>query len=324
MSEDTNLKVSSSQAPKLSSSGGWAAPIALGLVTAGFSVLNPVLLVMVPIAFMALGLAPRKPFLVLIAVVLLISTFTGKADGVLWYYARGWSLILSAWFIFAVLLMPNAALITRAITAIGGSLASVALLFAVNRSGWYSLDFAVVHQLRSAAGDIAGFWNQQLAGKPWASEMESAIFRFTDFQAGTYPAMIAIASLSGLALAWWVWRRISIRDAAPLGRLREFKFNDELVWVVVIGAALLVLPLHGAADRAGANLLTFMAALYALRGLAVIIALFGAPTLFGAFFGALVLLMLYPIVMATTLMVGLTDTWLDLRARRLRQDNEKH
>ena len=58
---------------------------------------------------------------------------------------------------------------------------------------------------------------------------------------------------------------------------------------------------------------------------AVIVALFGSPSLLGALVGALLFLMLYPIMMATTLMVGLTDTWLDLRARRLtRQDNEKH
>ena len=62
-----------------------------------------------------------------------------------------------------------------------------------------------------------------------------------------------------------------------------------------------------------------------VRGLAVILALFGSPSVLGAMFGVLLVLMLYPIVMATTLMVGLTDTWLDLRARRLtRQDNEKH
>ena len=68
-----------------------------------------------------------------------------------------------------------------------------------------------------------------------------------------------------------------------------------------------------------------MAALYAVRGLAVILSLFGSPSVLGTLFGILVFLMLYPIVMATTLMVGLTDTWLDLRARRAtRQDNEKH
>jgi hypothetical protein len=109
-----------------------------------------------------------------------------------------------------------------------------------------------------------------------------------------------------------------------LGRLRDFRFSDELVWIVVAGIVLVVFPFAAPVTRTGANLLTFMAALYALRGVAVMLSLFGTPGVVGGVFGGIVFLMLYPIVMATTLMVGLTDTWLDLRARRLtRQDNEK-
>jgi hypothetical protein len=97
-----------------------------------------------------------------------------------------------------------------------------------------------------------------------------------------------------------------------------------LVWIVVVGALLVVFPFNAPVTRTGANLLTFMAALYALRGLAVMLALWGTPGFLGVVFGLIIFLLLYPVVMATTLMVGLTDTWLDLRARRLtRQDNEK-
>ena len=58
----------------------------------------------------------------------------------------------------------------------------------------------------------------------------------------------------------------------------------------------------------------------ALRGFAVMLSLYGTPGLFGVVFSLIIFVFLYPIVMATTLMVGLTDTWLDLRAR---QRNEK-
>lgn len=303
----------------------WGTPILLGIITAGFSVLNPTLLVFVPLAFMLVALQPRKLVFVVIALILLALQFSSKVDGVLWWYARGWALIVSAWFVLAVVFMPNRTVLPRSLAAVAGSFASVALLFTFNRAGWYSVDFAIAHQLRRAASDLVAFWMKQLADKPWAADMESAIYSFTKFQTATYPAMIAIASLTGLALAWWVWRRVSVQEARPLGALRDFKFSDELVWVVVLGAALMVLPLHAAADRAGANLLVFMAALYAVRGFAVMIALFGAPTLLGVLFGAIVLLLLYPVVMATTLMVGLTDTWLDLRARPFtKKNNEKH
>jgi hypothetical protein len=32
--------------------------------------------------------------------------------------------------------------------------------------------------------------------------------------------------------------------------------------------------------------------------------------------GGVLFLLLYPLVMATTVLVGVTDTWLDIRARR--------
>ena len=89
------------------------------------------------------------------------------------------------------------------------------------------------------------------------------------------------------------------------------------------GLLMVVLPAGAALARTGANLLVFMAALYTLRGFAVMLWMFGTPTVLGAAFGAIIFLLLYPIVMATTLMVGLTDTWLDLRARRKKQDYEK-
>lgn len=305
----------------------WPYVVTLALAVAGFSVLNPMLLIFVPVAFMLVALEPRKPWLMLVAVILLATTFTGSAsssEGVLWWYSRGWALIVSAWFVVAIALMPSASLISRSIAAVAGSVVSAGLLFVVNRSGWIQLDWAIGRQLRNTAADVTSFWTGRLEEKPWATDLTSAIYRFADFQTNTYPAMLAIASLAGLALSWWLWRRLSVQERNPLGPLRDFRFRDELVWLVVIGAALVVLPLGVAATRTGTNVLLFMAALYAVRGFAVILALFGSPSLLGALFGALLFFMLYPIVMATTLMVGLSDTWLDLRARRLRQDNEKH
>jgi hypothetical protein len=302
--------------------------VTLALVVAGFSVLNPMLLIFVPVAFMLVALEPRRAWMMMVAVVLLATTFTGAPDGagaVLWWYSRGWALIVSAWFVIAIALMPTSSLISRSLAAVAGAIVSTAVLFFANRNGWVQLDWAVARQLRNTAADVTGYWGGRVEGKPWASDLTGAIYRFTDFQANTYPAMLAIATLAGLALAWWLWRRLSVQERNPLSPLREFRFRDELVWLVVVGAILVALPLNVTATRTGTNLLLFMAALYAVRGLAVIIALFGSPSVLGAMFGVLLVLMLYPIVMATTLMVGLSDTWLDLRARRLtRQDNEKH
>lgn len=288
--------------------------------------MNPMLLIFVPLAFLLLGLEPRKRWLMLAAVALLATTFTGQSSGdVIWWFGRGWALIVAAWFVAAMTLLPAATVTSRALAAVGGATASAGVLFVANRSGWIQLDFAIGRELRNSAADVATFWTARLQEQPWASDLTQTVYRFAEFQSNTFPAMLAIATLAGLTLAYFLWRRLSVQERYPLGPLRDFRFRDELVWLVVAGAALIALPLGMAATRAGTNLLLFMGALYAVRGLAVILALFGSPSLLGMLFGMLLFLMLYPIVMATTLMVGLTDTWLDLRARRLtRQDNEKH
>jgi hypothetical protein len=106
-----------------------------------------------------------------------------------------------------------------------------------------------------------------------------------------------------------------VRDANPLSALREFRFRDELVWLVVAAVLLVVLPLGQIASRAGTNLATFMGALYALRGLAIIVALVGVPSPLGVLFGLMALAFLFPIMIASTVVLGLTDTWVDLRSR---------
>jgi hypothetical protein len=148
-------------------------------------------------------------------------------------------------------------------------------------------------------------------------EVQRAVFKATELQAKLYPAMLALASLAALGIAWWTFGRVARGESNPLRPLREFRFRDELIWLLIAGAALMVLPLNELATRAGQNVLTFMGVLYALRGVAVLVVLGGgAPGPLGMLFGALLVVFLYPLVMATTFLVGLSDTWLDIRARR--------
>src|SRR5690606_1867006 len=86
-----------------------------------------------------------------------------------------------------------------------------------------------------------------------------------------------------------------------------------MVWLLVAGIALIVAPVGGAAMRTGANLIAFMGALYALRGLGVVLSLAGGTGAVGVLLATLAVLFLYPMVMAAAFLVGLTDTWLDLR-----------
>lgn len=297
-------------------SAGLGVMIALALVTAGLSTINAALLVVVPLSFLLISLPPRRNALIALAVLLLALSFWGRDGGTIWWFGRGWALMLSAWFVVAVALLTHQSLTGRVLTAVAGAAGSAAVLFMIDRRSWQTVDFSIGQQLRNSAADIRSFWTARMSDERWASDMSLALDRFADWQAAAYPAMLGIASLAGLALAWWVWRRLVARDAHPLGRMRDFRFSDHLVWVALIGIVLVVLPFGSALTRTGANLLAFMGALYALRGLAVLLWLYGTPGILGSVLAALVFLLLYPIVMVTTLMVGLTDTWLDLRTRQ--------
>jgi hypothetical protein len=295
---------------------GWGITLVLGLLVAAFSTINPALLIFVPLAFLLVALPPRRGPLVVLGLVLLAVSFLGQRGGTFWWFGRGWALVLSAWFVMSLALLPQLKLTARLLAAVGGAAASAALLFLVNRRGWDTVDFTISQELRNGAADIRSFWTARMGDEPWVADMSTAVDRFADWQANAYPAMLAVASLAGLTLAWFLWRRLAARDPRPLGRLRDFRFSDHLVWVAVGGVLLLVLPFGAALTRTGANLVAFMAALYALRGFAVMLSLYGAPGLLGSVLAAMVFLLLYPIVMVTTLMVGLTDTWLDLRTRK--------
>ncbi len=125
-----------------------------------------------------------------------------------------------------------------------------------------------------------------------------------------------MASLAALGVSGYVLGRLS-SGYGGLGPLREFRFADQLVWLLVGGLLLLVLPLGSAAFRVGENAAVFMGLLYLLRGLAIMIWV-GAAVLTCAWSGwllALAGLLLYPVVAGTALVLGLSDTWLDLRGR---------
>jgi hypothetical protein len=134
--------------------------------------------------------------------------------------------------------------------------------------------------------------------------------------AAFFPALLALAGLAGLSLAWAWHRRIARRPLGPaLPGFAAFEFNDQLVWGWVVGLALCLLPLPPAGRVVGLNLLLVWAVLYAVRGLAVFRA--GSrrvPTPVMATL-TLVAMLLLPFVVGGLTLLGLADTWLDFRRR---------
>jgi hypothetical protein len=296
---------------------GWAVVALLALATMVLSVVQPALLIFVPLALLLVGLPPRRPVLLALAGLILWLTFREvPAEPTLWYFERGWALVLGAWFLLAVTLLPQWRFLPRALLALAGSVVTASLFLLASRGGFQRLDGLLSDQLRGAARNAVATWSRLVGLDRVSEDLTSAVYAAAELQVKLYPAMLALASLAALGIAWWSFGRLAHGDRAPLGSLREFRFRDELVWLLVGSVLLLGLPLDALATRVGENVLTFMAVLYVLRGAAVLLVIGGVPGPLGIAVGVLLVVFLYPFVMATAFLVGLSDTWLDIRKRR--------
>ncbi len=134
--------------------------------------------------------------------------------------------------------------------------------------------------------------------------------------AALFPAGLALAALIGVRISWAWYQRIARTPLLPPARpFREFRFNDQLVWLLVASvAALLLSPSHGVTLAAG-NVLAVVATLYAARGAAIVrMSLLRASPFF---IGILLLIMfpLFTVVPIGLALLGVADTWLDFRRR---------
>jgi hypothetical protein len=276
----------------------------------------PGLLIFVPFALLAIALPPRRPLVLGAGMLVLALTFMSPPAGVAWYVERGWALLLGGWFLAAIALLPRSGFLTRGLAAVGASFATAAALFLLGGASFDRIDERVASQLQARADTAVLTWRRWDLAAGMRDQLEASAYQIADLRALLFPGLLALSSLAALAIAWWAVRRLSGAAERPLAPLKEFRFPDALVWLLIAGVALVLLPVSGLAERAGSNLLTVMAALYALRGAAVLLVLGSATGPFGVVMAAVLVLLLYPLVVVTTVLVGLSDTWLDIRTRR--------
>ena len=240
----------------------------------------------------------------------------------------GWGMLVAAVFGVVCVATGVRPLLGRALAAVGVALALGATAFAVgDGSAMQARRVASAELERRAAQGLAQWdaqtrtpeWRDLTARNPDLVEKEERVREyFTALPASgivALPAVLALETLAALGLAWALFHRLSrTRIGPPLARLREFRFNDQLVWGLVVGITLLILPALAELREAGINLIVFFGALYLLRG-------FGVLTWFlnprGLVLAALVLVapIAWPFFSAAALWFGLGDTWFDWRSR---------
>jgi hypothetical protein len=181
--------------------------------------------------------------------------------------------------------------------------------------GWTEVQRAIEQDLWRSNRELIMRLGQAAPGARGAGlldEMSTMVRTIGSF----YPALLMLASLAGLRLAWAWHHRIARRPlGAPPAGFAAFEFNDQLVWGWVVGLALCLLPLPQVWTEVGANLLMVWGVLYAVRGLAVFSV--GSKRVPGPVIATLtvVAMFLLPFVVGGLTLLGLADTWLDFRRR---------
>lgn len=293
----------------------WPRALALFGVTLALSVVEPLVLIGVPYVLLVL-LMPRGrfPALLAAALALLVVSGGGARDG-LWFVERGWAILLGGWFVALTLRWPASSFAGRALGSLAGSLSVAALVAAVRPGSWEVLDWLVADRVRSGVATALQAFRVLQDQDAVPPALVATVYETAELQARIFPAMIGLASVAALGVAWWMYQRLARGENAGLGPVREFRFNDQLVWLFIGGLGLLLLGGEGGWSRAGSNAVVFMGALYALRGIGVVLFFSGGLSAAGAILLALGLLFLAPVVLVSALVIGLGDTWLDLRER---------
>ena len=240
--------------------------------------------------------------------------------------ARGWALLLAASFGAVSILFARRAFFVRALSAVAIATTVAGLTWVVRGTPGRPHESVLAEMTKRNAPLLAAWarWkdlpdtrelvsrDQDVAAVVDALDEE---FRAMPEVAGrVFAGLLALESLAGLALAWALYHRLSrTRIGAPLASLRDFRFNDQLVWGVIVGAILVLLPSFAPWRMFGFNLLVFFGALYVVRGFGVLTWMAPSRIVMVLMIG--LALFGLPILGAVALGLGLGDTWVDWRSR---------
>ena len=293
----------------------WLRAVALLLVTLVLAVFSAGVLVAVPFLVLAMVLGTRRFATVMAATLAVMVTLGVTARGGIWYLERGWAVVLAGWFVVLTMRWPGSRFFPRALAAVLGTFALVAALLALQPGSWSMVNWLVTEGIMKSVSLAMSLLTALNPERDIPTAMVNTAFATAAQQGRLFPALLGLSSLAGLGVAWWGYVRLAAGNNQGLGPLKDFRFNDHFVWLLLVGLTLIVLGLDEAWTLAGTNAVVFMGGLYAIRGVAVVLFFNGGISLFGFVAVALGMLFLAPVLIMGALVIGVGDTWLDLRAK---------
>lgn len=294
----------------------WPRVLALVLFLVSTSALSPFALVAGPFILLLMGMPVRRRGALLLGAVtaVLLLWRDPSADGI-WYMERAWAVLAGGFFVALCRFRPGLRLTHRALVSVAGAGAVAGGLFLLRPRAWSVVDWALRDRVTAGVGQALEVLRMAQGGEGIPPEVEASIYRTVEIQADLMPALVGLTTLAALGVAWWGYSRLALGERGSLAAVREFRFEDQLVWVFIAGLLLVALTAGEGWTRVGSNTLVFMGALYALRGAAVFLFLNGGLTVLGGVLLAAAMLFMAPILGSVAVLIGLGDTWLEFRAK---------
>ena len=274
------------------------------------STARPSVLVAVPFLLLVGTNALRGYAILGATLIAIIIVMVGPYDG-MWYLERGWALLLGGCFVGLSIVRPKMKISDRALEAVFGALVLAAILMTLMSGAWNIVDWVISDRVRATVAQVIALGGSE----GLAPALITALYQTAEVQILIFPALTALASMSALLLSWWLFIFFSGRSEEALGLVKNFRFNDHLIWMLVVGLFLLFTRWSEPLQRLGSNAVVFIGALCAVRGAAVIVFITGGFSFLGYAMTLFGLVIVPPIVLGGAVLIGIADIYLDFRKR---------
>jgi len=240
----------------------------------------------------------------------IIIVMVGPYDS-MWYLERGWALLLGGCFFGLSIARPKMKTSDRALEAVFGALVLGTILMTLMSGAWNIVDWVISDRVRATVAQVIALGGSE----GLAPALITALYQTADIQILIFPALTALASMSALLLSWWLFIFFSGRSEEAFGPVKDFRFNDHLIWMLVVGLFLLFTRWSEPLQRLGSNAVVFIGALCAVRGAAVIVFITGGVSFLGYAMTLLGLVIVPPVILGGAVLIGIADIYLDFRKR---------
>ena len=178
---------------------------------------------------------------------------------------------------------------------------------------WERIEFALTRATWAAYRTMA---NMTAFDGPSANEDAAAgIALVVKF----FPGLTVLAAGAGILVAWAVYQRVAHRPiGGPAPPFAGFRGSDHLLWGLVVPLAILISPAGDALDLIAVNVLLVFGIIYVTRGAAILTWFMRPKSLLGSVglgLAAVAALFVLPIAGSGLLLLGIVDTWIDIRRR---------